>query len=402
MGDKMSLPELFAPETDNPHILKAIALRDAFATDAVARDQAGGQPLEQVQLLKQSGLLTILVPTALGGAGEPTSTVLRITREFAKVDGSLGHIYGYHFGALHGFLFALPDPRAADWLRRTAAGNWFWGNTGNSFSKTLFGRRTDAGWILDGFKPFASGSHVADHVTTSWQENDAEGERHFAAIPANRDGIHIEHDWDGIGQTQTGSGTVTYRNVHVSSDEETRGWGDASLPVRSLGPQLQQSVLLNVFVGTAQGALLQGRAYTTERSRPWIWGGHERHIDDPWVKRVYGELYIKVKAATALADRAARKLDWAIARGPLLTEAERGETAVAVAAANVLAGEVALEVSEQVFEVTGARSAVRSEGLDRFWRNARIHTLHNPAEYKTQTVGRWYLTGDYPEPGVFR
>ena len=82
--------------------------------------------------------------------------------------------------------------------------------------------------------------------------------------------------------------------------------------------------------------------------------------------------------------------------------AERGAAAVAVAAANVLAGEVALLVSEKIFEVMGARSATRANGFDRFWRNVRTHTLHNPAAYKVLTVGDWFLTGAYPEPGIFR
>jgi alkylation response protein AidB-like acyl-CoA dehydrogenase len=59
-------------------------------------------------------------------------------------------------------------------------------------------------------------------------------------------------------------------------------------------------------------------------------------------------------------------------------------------------------VTSEIFEVMGARSAIRPYGLDRFWRNVRIHTLHNPAEYKTRNVGTWFLTGEYPEPGIFQ
>jgi alkylation response protein AidB-like acyl-CoA dehydrogenase len=128
----------------------------------------------------------------------------------------------------------------------------------------------------------------------------------------------------------------------------------------------------------------------------------ERHVDDPWIQRQYGELWVKTQAATALADRALLAIDHVWARGADLTAAERGEAAVAIAAANVLAGEVALQVSSEIFEVMGARSAVRKHGFDRFWRNARIHTLHNPAEYKTRNVGRWVLGEGHPAPGSFQ
>lgn len=384
-------------------LARAVALRDAFARDAAARDQAGGAPREQIRLLKESGLLNLIIPAEYGGGGQPYSAALRVARELARADGSLGHLYGYHQNALiRARTQAGRDPAAADLLRRSAAGNWFWGNTTNGFSETLFGR-TEGEWtILDGWKPFASGSHVADCLTVAW--NDAgTGERRFATIPADREGIAPRHDWDGFGQTQTGSGIVDYTGVRVHESERAAPWvAEGGAAVDTLGPFYQQSVLLNVFAGSAQGALAAARDYTVETSRPWIYSGHARHIDDPWIQRQYGELHIRTEAATALADRAAAALDAAIAKGEALTAEERGLLAVEVAAANALAGELALEVTEEIFEVMGARSATRDLGFDRYWRNVRIHTLHNPAHYKLRTVGAWFLTGETPEPGLFR
>ncbi len=391
----------FDLDTSNPHFAKAVELRRIFAKDAVARDKAGGKPLDQLRLLKESGLLTILIPREYGGAGEPWSTALKIGREFAKVDGSLGHLFGYHFSSVHAaFLRGTPE-QAADSYRRSAAGNWFWGNTANSFSKSLFGRQEGEWHILDGFRPFTSGSHIADYLQVAW-EDQLTNERRFAAIPVTREGIRIEDDWDGIGQRQTGSGRVTYSNVRIHRDEVFDFKPNETKPYQTLTPFQQQSVLLNVFVGSAQGALIAARDYTNEKSRPWIHSGVDKHTDDPWVKRVYGDLYVKTQAATLLADQAAQALDDVWARGHDLTEEERGEAAVKIAAANVFAGNVALEVTSQIFEVMGARSATNENGFDRFWRNVRIHTLHNPAEYKTRNVGTWFLTGDYPEPATFQ
>ncbi|MBB6219432.1 acyl-CoA dehydrogenase family protein [Rhizobium leguminosarum] len=392
-------PALFEPDGSNPYLAKAAELREIFARDAAERDRLGGRPREQVRLLKESGLVNLLIPKEFGGEGQPYSTALRIVREFAKVDGSLGHLYGYHFGPLQNAATADADPRSQDILRRSAAGRWFWGNTTNSFSKSLFGKRDAEGVVLNGVRPFASGSHVADYLLVAWEDEET-NERSFAHIPANREGIVIADDWDGIGQRQTGSGQVFYNNVRIDADEILPE--RPKRPAALLGPQQQQSVLLNVFIGSAQGALIAARDYTVTRSRPWIYSGVERHSDDPWIKRQYGELWTKVQAATALADRAAEAIDAAFAKGDALTAEDRGKTAIAVAAANVLAGKVALEVTSEIFEVMGARSAVRPHGFDRFWRNVRIHTLHNPAEYKTRNVGTWFLTGDYPEPGVFQ
>ncbi|MBY3272844.1 monooxygenase [Rhizobium laguerreae] len=395
----ISSPELFEPDRANPHIAKATELRDLFARDAIERDQAGGRPEEQIRLLKESGMVNLLIPEEFGGIGERYSTAMRIVREFAKVDGSLGHLFGYHFSPLQNAIKSGPDARARDLLRRSAAGRWFWGNTSNSFSKSLFGRREADGVVLNGFRPFASGSHVADYLLVAWEDEETNA-RSIAYIPPTRSGVTIANDWDGIGQRQTGSGRVFYKDVKIHADEIVPE--RPRDPIALLAPLQQQSVLVNVFIGSAQGALIAARDYTVTKSRPWIFSGVERHQDDPWIKRQYGELWIKVQAATALADRALTAVDAVYEKGQHLTEADRGAAAIAVASANVLAGLVALEVTSEIFEVMGARSAVRPYGLDRFWRNVPIHTLHNPGEYKTRNVGTWFLTGEYPEPGIFQ
>ena len=401
------LPDGFDPPDDNPFIAKARLLRNRFAEDAIERDRAGGRPIEQIRLLNEHRLLAVLLPREVGGEDERWSTVLRIGRLLAQVDGSLGHLFGYHYASLLSPRLHKEPQKTLDLWRRSVAGNWFWGNTANSFSRSLFGRRDGDGFVLDGFRPFTSGSHVADYLQIAWEDPDTD-ERRFAAIPADREGVVIEDDWNGIGQRQTGSGRVSYHGVRVHDHEvlgtparldPTRA---APEPWRTVTPLQQQSVLLNVFVGSAQGALKAARDYTLNQSRPWIHSGVRRHIDDPWVQRQYGELYVQTRAATALADRAAAALDHLVGRGESLTADERGEAAVTIAAANALAGKVALKVSSEIFEVTGARSAVRRHGLDRFWRNVRIHTLHNPTEYKVRNVGRWALGEGWPEPGTFQ
>ena len=393
------LPALFENDKTNPYLAKAAELREIFAKDAIERDQLGGRPNEQIKLLKETGLVNLLIPEEFGGAGERYSTAMRIVREFAKVDGSVAHLYGYHFSPLQNAVNSGPDEPSRDILSRSAAGRWLWGNTTNSFSKSLFGRRDQGKVILNGFRPFASGSHVADYLMVAW-EDDETNKRSFAYIPANREGITVADDWDGIGQRQTGSGRVLYKDVEIDAAEILPERPQD--PIALLAPLQQQSVLLNVFVGTAQGALIAARDYTVTQSRPWIYSSVERHSDDPWIKRQYGELWIKVQAATALADRALTALDAVYAKGPDLTGDHRGEAAIAVASANALAGRAALEVTSEIFEVMGARSAVRPLGFDRFWRNVRIHTLHNPAEYKTRNVGTWFLNGEFPEPGIFQ
>jgi alkylation response protein AidB-like acyl-CoA dehydrogenase len=390
----------FENDLSDPWVARAADLRKIFHADAVPRDEAGGRPTEQVRLLRESGLLSAAIPTEHGGASASWRTVLRVVREFAKTDGSLAHLFGYHHLPLHGVNARAAPAQRESLLRASAKGQWLWGNSGNAMSPTSTASREGAAWVIDGFRPFSSGSHMADRLLVSW-ENEL-GQRVSAVVPQDREGIVIDDDWDGIGQRQTGSGTVRFKGVRVADDELLGQPGEALTPFASLTTLLQQSVLLNVFLGGAQGALEEARDYTNTTSRPWVHSGVDKHTDDPWVQRKYGELAIRTLAATELAEDAAEQLDAAYAQGRGLNEEDRGKAAVAVATANLYAGETGLAVSSEIFEVMGARSATIANGFDRFWRNTRTHTLHNPAEYKKRLLGTWLLTGAHPEPAIYR
>lgn len=107
---------------------------------------------------------------------------------------------------------------------------------------------------------------------------------------------------------------------------------------------------------------------------------------------------VLVRPAEVLADLAAQAIDQALALGDAVTAEERGRVAIAVAEAKAVAHRAAVEVSSQIFELTGASATSSRFGLDRFWRNARVHTLHDPIDYKLRDLGRHALTGAFPEP----
>lgn len=74
-----------------------------------------------------------------------------------------------------------------------------------------------------------------------------------------------------------------------------------------------------------------------------------------------------------------------------MTPRERGEVAEWVASAKVVTTDTALRVTAGVFEVTGSRATGKKVGLDRFWRDVRTHTLHDPVAYKNRELGEFLL-----------
>ncbi len=84
-----------------------------------------------------------------------------------------------------------------------------------------------------------------------------------------------------------------------------------------------------------------------------------------------------------------------------LTAQERGECAIAIATAKVAATRVGLDITSRMFEVMGARATAASYGFDRYWRNIRTFTIHDPVDYKVRAVGNWALNGQLPTPDFY-
>jgi alkylation response protein AidB-like acyl-CoA dehydrogenase len=317
-----------------------------------------------------------------------------------RVDGAVAHVYGFQHRLLATVrLFGTGD-QFESLARATVAGRWFWGNALNPLDpRTTIERRGDE-LVLRGEKSFSSGARDADVLVVS--ATDAETKKLVvAAIPADRAGIDAHDDWDNMGQRQTDSGTVTFTDVRVRPSEILATPGPLGSTFATLRPLIAQLTLCNVYLGLAQGALAAARELTRARAKAWFASGVERATDDPYVLATFGDLVAEVDAAHHVTEAAAASLDRAWSRGDALTPGERGQAAVAIAGTKVTTTRAGLEVTNRLFDGTGARATTARLGLDRFWRNLRTHTLHDPVDYKKRDLGRWYLTDAWPTPSFY-
>ncbi|WP_431896571.1 acyl-CoA dehydrogenase family protein [Micromonospora haikouensis] len=373
-------------------ITTAHTVAERLRADAVERDHANQPPHAEIDLLRDSGLL------ALDPDDHPTTHA--VTRIVAAVDASIGHLLGYHY--LHLWRATLYDnAELATSLRQEAAtGRVFVAAVSNP-RDTITATTTSDGLRVSGRGAFATGCAVADRLLVS-----AIREDHTArlVVVMHRAGGGLSHppDWDNLGQRLTASGSVAFDDVRVSqgdvlgtfpADEDESSPRHLRLSLVSLA---FQAVLAQVLVGITAGAIDEAARYTRERSRPWPASGVVRAVDDPHVLAGYGELAATLDAARLLADQATRALTEADTRGPALTPTERGRAALTVSAAKVVSSRLATEATSRIFEFTGARATARATGLDRFWRDARTLTLHDPVAYKAQELGDHLLTGRYP------
>ena len=377
----------------------------ALALTATERDRSGGTAWTERQALLDSGLLKLTVPTAFGGPETPWPTIYKIIRRFAEVDSSLAHLFGFqHLQVASVVLFGNPEQKSL-YLGKTVTENWFWGNATNGLDTraTLTLREDESGsyYELNGIKSFCSGATGSDMLNITAPRSADPADRVFLSISTSRDGVKVLDDWDNLGQRQTDSGSVTFDKVRVEKDEVLGPPGTSGTPRATLRTLVSQLILIEIYIGNAQGALLNAWKYTHEQGRPWFTSGLDRAIDDPFTQQHYGDLWIALRGAIALAEAAALQLQRAWDRGDDLTAEERGQLAVTIYEAKIAAARAALDITSKIFEVMGARATAAKYGFDRFWRNVRVHTLHDSLDYKLKDIGLWVLTGEVPTPSIY-
>ncbi len=351
-------------------------LAAALRVDAAERDRRGAEPVAEVEALRRSGLLTI----------DDWATQQAVTRVVGAADANVGHLLGYHYLQVwRSGLFDNPDFRPG--------GNVFWAGVSNPLDAALELRPVDGGFEVTGRKTFATGASVADRLVVS-ATHTGTGDKITFTLDAKADGIAYAGDWDNIGQRLTASGGVVFDRVHVPADQ-VLGRHDETSPRLSLAALGFQLVLAQLYVAMAEGALAEASRYTRTTTRPWFLSGVDTATADPYVLATYGELVAETQAAGFLADHASAELERASARGADLTGDERAETAAAISSAKVVATKVANQTTSRVFELCGARATAAGYAFDRFWRNARTLTLHDPVSYKAREVGAYYLTGEH-------
>ncbi|KAG8170244.1 hypothetical protein KVR01_000989 [Diaporthe batatas] len=392
-------------------VKRAQDVASVLERDASARERANKSPRAEVALLKHSGLTKILGPKKYGGGEQPWSIGYKVIREVAKADGSIGMLLGYHllWSTTANVVGSLEQ--ADRFQKLILSNNYFIGGAVNPRDSDL--KITDDGdkIIFNGRKFFNTGGVVSDLTVL---EGVLEGtEDHiFAIVPTVQPGIKFAHNWDNVGLRLTESGGVSIEAV-ASPWEDALGWDVKTkrpdpavlgIPFASLLLPTIQLVFSNFYLGIALGALQYASKYTVSSTRAWPFGGDnkDKATDEFYILSTYGNYLAHIRAAEALADKAGLAADSVYTKYPSnkaeVTATERGEFAEWVASIKVVATDTGLRVTSGIFEVTGAKATGTRVGLDRYWRDIRTHTLHDPVSYKNRELGRYQLLGELPEP----
>jgi SfnB family sulfur acquisition oxidoreductase len=365
-----------------------------LAEGAAARDRDRVLPYEEMDLISDAGLLAITVPKAYGGAGVRAGTVARVIAALSSADGSIGQIPQNHFFMLEGLRLQGTEEQKRFFYGRVLAGERLGNALSEAGTKTAHDHATrltrdGAIYRLNGRKFYSTGVLFAHWVAVV--ANDENNVSTIAFVPRETKGITIVDDWSGFGQRTTGSGTTLLDNVEVHPFAILSFAALFESPT-SMGP-FAQIMHAAVEQGIAEAALADTVQFVRNSARPYKDAGVDRASDDPYTVAIAGELKIRVDASSALLDRAGEFVDRAQAEPSVETVAA---ASVAVAEAKITSTEAALLVASKLIELAGSSATLAKHGLDRHWRNARTHTVHDPVRWKYRAVGDYWLNGVNP------
>lgn len=395
----MSAAEQLAPVTvirDDAEALEvAHRLAAEFALGAVERDRDRRLPHAEIDRYSQSGLWAITVPRDYGGAGVSAATLAEVTAIISAADGSIGQIPQNHFFVLEALRLTGTEAQKRLWYSRVLQGarignalSEAGGRTVHDYATTI--RANDEGKLaINGRKFYSTGALFAHWVAAL--AKDEQDRVVFAFIRPDAPGVTLIDDWSSFGQRTTGSGTTVFENALVEPDAVIPFYESFETPT-SMGP-LGQIIHAAVDIGIGRGALAETIDFVRTKSRPWIDSGKETAAEDPYTIAAIGDLTLRQHAADALLARAGHAVDLA-AREP--NEETVALASVAVAEARAWGTEAALAAANKLHELAGTRSTLAQHDLDRYWRNVRVHTLHDPVRWKYAAIGNYYLNGIKP------
>jgi SfnB family sulfur acquisition oxidoreductase len=379
---------------DTEAIAVAEHLAADFALSASDRDINRRLPVAEVEAFSQSGLWSINVPRAYGGPGVSYATVARVFAIIAAADASIAHIAQNHISLIDVIRLDDDETRKRLLLGKALRGIRFGNAQAERSGKTALAVGTRITRVADHFevlgeKIYATGALFAQLIPVSAVDDD--GNKVLAFVARDAAGVTVTDDWSGFGQRTTGSGRVTLDKVRVAADHVVPAYRAGEMP--TVHGAVAQIIHAAIDAGIARRAIDETIAFVREHARPWADSGRDKASDDPFTIRDIADLKVRLHSAEAVLARAGKTID-----AGLLDEnsGTAAAASIAVAEAKVLTTEIALLATNKLFELSGTRSVLSELNLDRHWRDARVHTLHDPVRWKFFAIGDYVVNGRKP------
>lgn len=331
-------------------------------------DETSEFPQEIVKQLGEMGLMGVIFPEQLGGAGMGYVEYVLAIEELSRVDGSVGIIVASHNSlCTNHVMLAGNDEQRKRWVTKLASGEWLgsWGLTEPGSGSDAGGMRTtatkvDGGWKLNGSKTFITNGGHADCalvLALTDKEKKTHGGISAFLVEKGTPGFRPGRKENKLGLRASDTSELIFEDSFVPEDhlvgKEGEGFKDA---MRVLdGGRISIAALA---LGIARGALDAALHYAKERRQ------FGKAISDfQAIQFKLAEMATQLEAAWLLTMRAARMKD----AGMVVTK----ESAMA----KLFASEVACRICDEGVQIHGGYGFIKDYPAEKFYRDVKLCTI---------------------------
>ncbi len=324
-------------------------------------------PKELFKAMGELGLMGMLIPESLGGAGFGYREYVTAIVELAKVDPSVALSMAAHNSLCtnHIYMFGT-DEQKQKYLPGLATGSLVgaWGltepNTGSDAGnmRTVAVRDGDD-WVINGSKNFITNGKSADVLvvmTRTGEPGDKHGATAFVLDTATP-GFRAGRKEDKLGMRASETVELSFQDCRVPDSQRLGEIGDGfiqSLKVLDGG----RISIAALGVGTAWGAYEAALAYSKERKQ---FG--KAICDFQAIAFKLADMYTDVQASSLLTFHAAALKD----AGEKVT--------LASSVAKYHSSETAVRVANEAVQIFGGYGFVKDYPAEKFYRDSKLCTI---------------------------
>ena len=363
-----------------------------FAADQVAPhvsewDEGSVFPAGVVKQMGELGLMGIIFPEELGGAGMGYVEYVLAVEELSRVDGSVGIIVASHNSlCTNHIMLAGDEAQKREWVTKLASGKWLgaWGLTEPGSGSDAGGMRTTAvrkgdDWVLNGGKVFITNGTYADCalvLAVTDREKGTRGGISAFLVERGTAGFSSGKKENKLGLRASDTAELIFQDCVVPGDhlvgKEGEGFKDA---MRVLdGGRISIAAL---SLGIARGALDAALKYATERRQ------FGKAISEfQGIQFKLATMATELDAAWLLTMRAAQMKD----QGLKVTK----ESAMA----KLYASEVACRICDEGVQIHGGYGFIKDYPAEKFYRDVKLCTIgEGTSEIQRMVIAREMLRG---------
>jgi alkylation response protein AidB-like acyl-CoA dehydrogenase len=369
----------------------------AFAEGEIAPhvsewDEKSEFPHEVVKKLGEMGLLGVIFPESLGGAGMGYVEYVLAIEELSRVDGSVGIIVAAHNSlCTNHIMLAGNDEQRKRWIPKLASGQWLgaWGLTEPGSGSDAGGARTtavkkDDKWVLNGSKTFITNGGHADCavvLAVTDKEKGTRGGISGFVVEKGTKGFRPGRKENKLGLRASDTSELIFEDCEIPAEnmvgKEGDGFKDA---MRVLdGGRISIAAL---SLGMARGALDAAMKYAQERRQ------FGKAISEfQAIQFKLADMATQLDAAWLLTMRAAQMKDAGL------------KVTLESAMAKLYASEAACRICDEGVQIHGGYGFIKDYPAEKFYRDVRLCPIgEGTSEIQRMVIAR-ELLGSKPSRG---